>query len=66
MNNTALDKGNGGVIQLRRDGIQTFSPAVGAMNSTTVAFTVGARIYQKITLAEATISNVQNCWWCSV
>ena len=30
------------------------------LDSTTVPFTIGARIKQKITLAEATITNVQN------
>ena len=60
LNNTALARGNGGTLQLRRDGIQTFSPElVLTMNSTTLPYTVGARIYQKTTLAEATISAVQ-------
>ena len=60
LNNTALARGNGGTLQLRRDGIQTFSPElVLTMNSTTLPYTVGARIYQKTTLAEATIPAVQ-------
>tara|TARA_A200000113_G_scaffold38545_2_gene31461 strand:- start:7184 stop:14476 length:7293 start_codon:yes stop_codon:yes gene_type:complete len=61
LNNVALAKGNKGVIQLRNDAIETFIPELQlTLDSTTVPFTIGARIKQKITLAEATIVNVQN------
>ena len=57
LNNTALARGNGGELNLRRDGIQTFTPElVLNLNSTTLPYTVGARIYQKTTNAEGTIT----------
>ena len=60
VNNTALSRGNGGELNLRRDAIQTFTPElVLTLNSTTLPYTVGSRIYQKTTLAEGTISAVQ-------
>jgi len=60
VNNSALSRGNGGELNLRRDAIQTFTPElVLTLNSTTLPYTVGSRIYQKTTLAEGTISAVQ-------
>ena len=57
LNNTALDRGNGGKLNLRSDAIQTFQPElVLTLNSTTLPYTVGARIYQKTTLAEGTVT----------
>jgi len=59
VNNSALARGNGGELNLRRDAIQTFTPElVLTLNSTTLPYTVGSRIYQKTTLAEGTISAV--------
>ena len=59
LNNSALDRGNGGKLNLRRDAIQTFTPElVLTLNSTTLPYTEGARVYQKTTLAEATIKKV--------
>ena len=57
LNNAALDIGNKGKLNLRNDAIQTFVPElVLNLNSTTLPYTVGARIYQKTTLAEGTIT----------
>lgn len=59
LNNARLDIGNGGVINLRRDPIQTVSPQLTLLlNSTTLPYTIGARVYQKTTLAQGTISAV--------
>ena len=59
LNNSSLDIGNGGKLNLRRDAIQTFVPEIQLqLNSTTLPYTNGARIYQKTTLAEGTITNV--------
>jgi hypothetical protein len=59
LNNSALDIGNGGKLNLRRDAVQTFVPEIQLqLNSTTLPYTNGARIYQKTTLAEGTITNV--------
>jgi len=57
LNNAALGRGNGGKLTLRPDAIQTFQPElVLTLNSTTLPYTVGSRIYQKTTLAEGTIT----------
>jgi hypothetical protein len=59
MNNAQLDIGNGGKLRLANDAIKTFQPELQlVLNSATLPFTIGARIYQKTTLAEATITNV--------
>jgi len=59
LNNSALGLGNGGVVSLRRDPIETVSPQLTLLlNSLTLPFTVGARIYQKTTLAQGTITAV--------
>ncbi|AFB15365.1 hypothetical protein RW01021201_089 [Synechococcus phage S-RIM8] len=59
LNNSQLDVGNGGKLNLSNDPIQTFQPELQlVMNSTTLPYTIGARLYQKTTLAEATIINV--------
>ena len=59
LNNSTLARGNGGTLNLRRDPVETFTPElVLSLNSTTLPYTVGARIYQKTTNAEGTISKV--------
>ena len=56
VNNAPLDRGNNGKIVLANDAVQTFQPELQlVMNSTTLPYTVGARVYQKTTLAEGTI-----------
>ena len=57
LNNAPLDIGNGGKLRLQPDPIQTFIPEIDlVLNSTTLPYTIGARIYQKTTLAQGTIS----------
>lgn len=59
LNNAALGRGNRGIVELRENPIQTLSPTMTlilAGNSST--FTVGARIYQAITNASATIRSL--------
>ena len=59
LNNAPLDVGNNGRIRLANDAIQTFQPELQlVLNSTTLPYTIGARIYQKTTLAEGTIVGV--------
>ena len=59
LNNADLDEGNDGVTTLDQDPIQTFAPELDLiLNSTTLPYTVGARIYQKTSLAEGTIKTV--------
>ncbi len=59
LNNAPLDRGNNGKITLKNDAIQTFQPELQlVMNSTTLPFTIGARVYQKTTLAEGTIVGI--------
>ena len=59
LNNAPLDRGNRGKIILQPDAIQTYQPELQlVMNSTTLPFTAGARVYQKTTLAEGTIKEV--------
>ncbi len=59
LNNCTLDRGNNGKIVLGTDAVATFQPELQlVLNSTTLPFTNGARIYQKTTLAEGTIVNV--------
>ena len=59
LNNNALKRGNGGEINLSTDAIQTFKPELQlVMNSTSLPYTVGARLKQKTTLAEGTITAV--------
>jgi len=58
-NNAELRKGNGGVAELPIDSVQTFQPELQlVLNSTTLPYTKGARVYQKTTLAEGTIVDV--------
>ena len=57
LSNAPLDIGNGGKLRLQRDPIQTFVPEIDLLlNSTTLPYTIGARIYQKTTLAQGTIA----------
>ena len=57
LNNAPLDIGNGGKLTLAQDPVQTFLPEQDLLlNSTTLPYTVGARIYQKTTLAQGTIA----------
>ncbi|MEC8551111.1 MAG: hypothetical protein VXY93_11490, partial [Pseudomonadota bacterium] len=57
LNNAPLDIGNGGKLNLAQDPVQTFLPEQDLLlNSTTLPYTVGARIYQKTTLAQGTIA----------
>ena len=61
LNNISLEEGNGGKLRLRRDPIQTFVPEIVLnMNSqvATTPYTIGARIYQKTSLAQGTISGI--------
>ena len=61
LNNAPLDRGNRGKIILQPDAIHTFQPELQlVMNSTTLPYSNGARVYQKTTLAEGTIVNVEN------
>ena len=60
LNNAKLGVGNRGVLALRRDPIETKQPQIRlVLNSTTLPYTVGARVYQKTTLAEGTITKVE-------
>ena len=57
LNNAPLDIGNGGKLRLQPDPIQTFIPEIDlVLNSTSLPYTIGARIYQKTTLAQGTIA----------
>ena len=61
LNNAPLDTGNGGKLVLRTDPIQTYQPELQlVMNavSATLPYTVGARVYQKTTLAQGTVKEV--------
>ena len=59
LNNVALDRGNKGKILLGNDSIKTFSPElVLTTNSSNAPYTVGARLKQKTTLAEGTVTKV--------
>ena len=61
LNNISLEEGNGGKLRLRRDPVQTFVPEIVLnMNSqvATTPYTIGARIYQKTSLAQGTISAI--------
>ena len=61
LNNAPLDIGNGGKIVLRTDPVQTYQPelqlVMNAVNAT-LPYTVGARVYQKTTLAQGTIKTI--------
>ena len=60
LNNAPLDRGNGGKIALQQDAIETFLPVRQlVLNSLTLPYTIGARVYQKTTLAEGTISKIE-------
>ncbi len=59
LNNAPLDIGNGGKLNLSADPVQTFTPEQDLLlNTTSAPFTVGARIYQKTSLAQGTITKV--------
>jgi len=56
LNNAGLGVGNGGILNLRRDPIQTFTPQLQIqLDSTSYPFTVGARIRQSTSNAQGTI-----------
>jgi len=58
LNNAELNIGNAGRLRLPVDPVQTFQPELQLVtNSTSINYTIGARIYQKTTLAEGTIIN---------
>ena len=57
LNNSDLDIGNDGIVDLEQDSIETLSPKLDlTMSSNSLPFTLGARIYQKTSNAEATSS----------
>jgi hypothetical protein len=59
LNNAALGVGNRGIITLRENPIKSLSPSMTLILSTSTSnFTIGARIYQAITNASATIKSV--------
>ena len=58
LNNAKLDVGNGGVLNLRNDAVETVVPSIDLLQNTALTYTVGARVYQKTTLAEGTIKKV--------
>ena len=59
LNNAPLDIGNGGKLNLSPDPVQSFTPEQDLLlNTTTAPFTVGARIYQKTSLAQGTITKI--------
>ena len=61
LNNAPLARGNNGKLRLSNDAITTYQPELQlVMNSTTLPYSNGARVYQKTTLAEGTIVNVEN------
>ena len=60
LNNAELNIGNGGKLNLGVDPVETFQPELQLVtNSTAINYTIGARVYQKTTLAEGTIINFQ-------
>ena len=58
LNNAKLDVGNGGVLNLRNDAIETVVPSIDLLMNTALTYTVGSRVYQKTTLAEGTIRKI--------
>ena len=58
LNNAKLDIGNGGVLNLRNDAIETVVPSIDLLMNTALTYTVGSRVYQKTTLAEGTIRKI--------
>jgi len=61
LNNAPLDVGNGGKVSLSNDAIQTFQPELQLLlNSTSLPYTIGSRLYQKTTLAEGTIIGIES------
>lgn len=57
--NSRLGVGNGGILTLRNNPIRTYKPdLVFVLDDANKDFTVGARIYQKTSNAQATISSV--------
>jgi len=59
LNNSDLDVGNEGIDDLDIDAIETLNPLLSLnLNSGTLPYTIGARIYQKTSLAEGTIASV--------
>ena len=59
LNNSELDEGNEGIDDLDIDAIETLDPVLSLnLNSATLPYTIGARIYQKTSLAEGTITAI--------
>ena len=59
LNNAELDEGNDGIDDLEIDAIETLNPELTLnLNSATLPYTIGARLYQKTSLAEGTISTI--------
>ena len=60
LNNAPLDRGNKGKVNLGIDAVQTFQPELQLVMNSTLAFTIGARIKQETTLAQATVVGVED------
>ena len=61
LNNSTLRRGNRGRIRLRPDAIRTVMPKLPlVMNSSSLSYTVGARLKQEVTLAQGTIVSADN------
>ena len=59
LNNTELQEGNDGIDDLEIDAIETLNPELSLnLNSNTLPYTIGARLYQKTSLAEGTITAI--------
>ena len=57
LNNAGLGVGNGGILNLRRDPIETFTPNLQlVLDSSSYPYTIGARIRQVTTNAQATVA----------
>ena len=60
LNNAGLGVGNGGILNLRRDPIQTFTPNLQlVLDATTYPYTIGARIRQTTSNAQGTVVAVE-------
>ncbi len=58
-NNAELDIGNNGKLKLRSEPVQTFQPSLKlVLNDNSLNYTIGARLYQKTTLSEGTITAI--------
>lgn len=57
LNNSGLGVGNGGILNLRRDPIETFTPNLQlVLDASTYPYTLGARLLQVTTNAQATVA----------